>query len=76
MTWQLFKCDFYELFFFVCKMRSGLVLFIALLIVGSYAVTQEDSVYVLETSNFSEWLVEQEFALVEFYVCCILFFVE
>jgi len=48
-------------------MRSGLVLFIALLIVGSYAVTQEDSVYVLETSNFSEWLVEQEFALVEFY---------
>ena len=57
-------------------MRSGLVLFIALLIVGSYAVTQEDSVYVLETSNFSEWLVEQEFALVEFYVCCILFFVE
>jgi len=49
-------------------MRSTLcILALTVLFAATFAVSQEEGVYVLTTDSFDSWLAEQEFALIEFY---------
>ena len=52
-------------------MRVSFTLFaFTLFFAATFAeVTQDEGVYVLTNDNFDSWLADQEFALIEFYVC-------